>query len=108
MFCFYHINFWWGTLFHNGFRFTVRTNSVEINGELNKEEYNLEKNTPKERMYYILGCTEAKALELSKEIDVPVEQCRNFLLNQVIKYLKTNSQDIYNEDLIKHGIIRAI
>lgn len=65
----------------------------------------MEKVTPKEQMYYILGCTEAKALELSKEIDVPFEQCRNFLLNQVIKYLKTKSQSISSEDLIEYGIL---
>ena len=65
----------------------------------------MEKVTPNEQMYYILGCTQAKALELSKEIDVPVEQCRNFLLNQVINYLKTKSQHISLEDLIEYGIL---
>lgn len=68
----------------------------------------MEKATPKEQMYYILGCTQAKALELSKEIDVPIEQCRNFLLNQVIKYLKDNSQTINLEDLIEYGILSDI
>lgn len=68
----------------------------------------MKKVTSKEQMYYILGCTEAKALELSKEIDVPVEQCRNFLLNQVIKYLKTKSQSISLEDLVEHGILSNV
>lgn len=65
----------------------------------------MEKATAKEQMYYILGCTQAKALELSKEIDVPVEQCRDFLLNQVIKYLRTNSQSVSPEDLVEYGIL---
>lgn len=61
--------------------------------------------TPNEQMYYILGCIQAKAFELSKEIDVPIEQCRDFLLNQVIQYLRTKSQSISLEDLIEYGII---
>lgn len=65
----------------------------------------MEKATANEQMYYILGCTQAKALELSKEIDVPVEQCRDFLLNQVIKYLRTNSQSVSPEDLVEYGIL---
>lgn len=66
----------------------------------------LEKAKATEKMHYILGCTEVKAIVLSKEIDLPVEKCRNFLLNQVIKYLKTNSRNVDIEDLIKYEIIR--
>lgn len=63
------------------------------------------KMTGKEQTFYILGCTQSVAMKMSKEINVPVEQCRDFLLNQVIKYLKTKSQDISMSDLAKYGII---
>lgn len=62
--------------------------------------------TNKEKIYYILGCIEAKAFELAQTIDTPVEQCRGLLLNQIIKYFKNGTRNISDEDAIKYGIIK--
>lgn len=55
--------------------------------------------------HYVLGLIEAFASQLSKEINVPVENCRNFLLGQVVKYLKLGHQNTTLKDFVEHGII---
>lgn len=61
--------------------------------------------TTEGKAYYILGLTEVFATQLSQEINVPLPNCRSFLLGQVLKYLEIGHKDTTLEDFIEHGIL---
>lgn len=63
----------------------------------------MEKSHISDRAHSILAHIESESVELSREIKIPVEQCRNLLLNRVNKYMVEGNTEFKSEDDLKNN-----